>query len=172
MTRFMNSTGWFFVIGFLAGLTLAGCSVTPRSVASPGGPPSCQEAIDSSLAMVSDDRLAQLLDEALADDNLDACWQPAVEVALEQQRNIPHGHLAKAVEVFNQRRHAELFHAVVSRYLSSLANGQYRKEERRLLEAYARYAIDHAASSSDPRLRDVKLLCAKLDSDLYSKLFD
>jgi hypothetical protein len=53
-----------------------------------------------------------------------------------------------------------------------LPHGEYHQEDRRLLEAYARYAIDHATSRSDGRLRDVRLLCAQLDVVLYNRIFE
>jgi hypothetical protein len=151
---------------------MSGCSPSPRTLVFVPAVVSCQEAIDSNLRTISDTRLAELLDDGLVDGDLDACWNPLMKMALEQQRDLPRRHLAEAVAAFNQRRHAELFHTAVSRYLSSLPHGEYHQEDRRLLEAYARYAIDHATSRSDGRLRDVRLLCAQLDVVLYNRIFE
>ena len=122
----------------------------------------------------SDNELAELLDKALEEGRVDECWMPLMREALSAKRDIPHRHLAKAVKVFNRRRHETLFHIAVYRYLADLAGGrgEYRAQDRRLLETYSSYLINNAGSSSDENLRQAMLLCRKLDRDLYAQLFE
>lgn len=132
----------------------------------------CQQARYNNYATVSDQRLIQFLDQSAGDEELNQCWKPTMTAALKQQRAIPQHHLIDALQAFNQRRDSELFHLAIGQYLSTLSLSDYRSQQRRLLVAYTRYLIDHVQSNADPRLAEMKVLCAELDQDLYHKLFE
>jgi hypothetical protein len=151
----------------------AGCSGTQKVVVQ-APEPSCESALAGKLQDYSDSELAALLDQALAEERIEKCWTPLMEIALKKQRGIPQRHLAHAVHAFNKRSHQDQFHLAVSRYLTFIARGKasYRESDRRLLEAYCRFLIHHSSSRSDRRLTQAMLLCSRLDPDLYRKYFN
>jgi len=151
---------------------MTACAPVPAKVEQVKAPISCQQAQYNNYATVSDQRLIQFLDQSAGDEELNQCWKPTMTAALQQQRDIPQHHLIAALKAFNQRRDSELFHLAVDQYLSALSVSDYRSQQRRLLIAYSRYLIDHVQSNADPRLAEIKVLCAELDQDLYHKLFE
>ena len=134
----------------------------------------CAEAVGSSIHNISDNELAALLDESQGEDRRDSCWVPLVKLGLDDKRDIPRAHLVTAVKVFNQREHEAYFHKAVYRYFADLSKNRsgFRPEDRRLLQAYSSYLINSAHSQEDPNLKQAKLLCKRLDRNLYAKLFE
>ncbi len=121
---------------------------------------------------ISDHEIALLLDQAQGN-GLTDYWIAVMERCLNEDKNIPHEHLAKAVHVFNKRQYQDLFNKAVLRYFSNLANGEgsYRSEDQLLLETFCSYLINNAATRQDQNLKQASLLCHRLDPDLYGKLF-
>ena len=111
-----------------------------------GTGPTCEEALSTGLQGFSDNELAMFLDNSLAEDRKSECWIPIMETSLNENREIPHRHLAEAVKTFNKRRYEALFHKAVYRYLSDVAKGKaaYRPEDRLLLENYCSFLINSA----------------------------
>ncbi len=132
----------------------------------------CEEVETSGIRGFSDHEVAELLDQALADERND-CWMPVMEQCLNQSRDISQRHLAKAVHVFNKRHQEDLFHKAVLRYFTNLAKGQnsYGPQDRLLLETYCSYLINNATTRHDSNLQQASLLCHRLDQDLYGRLF-
>ena len=135
--------------------------------------PTCQEALFAGLQGLSDNEVAGFLEKGLTDDGKDECWIEIMNICLNENREIPHKHLVEAVKTFNMKRHEDLFHKAVYRYLSGIAKGktQYRAEDRTLLENYCSLIINNAKSLNDKNLGQTQVLCKKLDPDLYSKFF-
>lgn len=163
------------VLMFLLIITLlgvSGCGTSKKAVVV-GPDPTCQEALSTGLNSFSEHELARLLDQGLADDQKDSCWIPLMKICLNENRDVPHRHLAEAVKTFNKRRYEALFHRAVYRYLANLAKGKapYRPEDRLLLENYCSFLINHAESQHDPNLGQVQVLCHRLDPGLYRKFF-
>ncbi len=154
----------------LLALVFTGCVHQQQAVVAPR--PICSDALAGSLADMTDNEIAVMLDEASADRNKE-CWIPLMEKLLAGQREIPHRHLVEAVKTFNKQRYADTFHRAVYRYLANLAQGKadYGPADRDLLEAYAGHTIRQATSAKDRNLRQAQLLCQRLDRDLYTKLF-
>lgn len=148
------------------------CTPLPPKVEKVKPPITCQQAQYNDYATVSDQQLVQFLDQSIGAENINQCWQPTLSAALQQQRNIPRQHLVHALKMFNHRRDSELFHLAVRQYLTTLSAIDYHHEQRQLLVAYSRYLIEHVSSNADPRLGEVKVLCAELDQGLYRKLFE
>jgi len=135
--------------------------------------PTCREALSTGLHGLSDNEVARFLEKGLTDDGKDECWIEIMKICLNENREIPHKHLVEAVKTFNRKRHEDLFHKAVYRYLADVAKGkaQYRAEDRILLENYCRLLINNAKSVNDKNLGQTQVLCKKLDPDLYSKFF-
>ncbi len=133
----------------------------------------CEDVQTSGVHGISDREIALLLDQALESDSLTDCWIPVMERCLNEDKNIPHEHLAKAIHVFNKRQYHDLFNKAVLRYFSNLASGEgpYRSEDQLLLETFCGYLINNAATRQDQNLKQASLLCHRLDPDLYGKLF-
>jgi len=136
--------------------------------------PTCAEAVGSGIRNTSDNDLTALLDESQGEDRRDSCWVPLVKLGLDDKRDIPRAHLAKAIKVFNKREHEAYFHKAVYRYFADLSKNRsgFRPEDRRLLQAYSSYLINSVRSQEDPNLKQAKLLCKRLDRNLYAKLFE
>lgn len=151
---------------------ISGC-VTDRKAIVTGPGPSCEDALNTGLDAYSDQEVAEFLDRALADEKMDACWIPIMRSCLDENREIPHRHLAQAIKTFNQRRYQVLFHQAVYRYLADIEKGHapYRPEDKALLTEYLSYLIHHAPSAHDQKLARGQMLCQRLDPGLYRKLF-
>ena len=133
----------------------------------------CEDVQTSGVHGISDQEIALLLDQALESDKLMDCWIPLMERCLNEDKDIPHEHLAKAIHVLNKRQYHDLFNEAVLRYFSNLANGEgsYRSEDQLLLETFCSYLINNAATRQNQNLKQASLLCHRLDPDLYGKLF-
>lgn len=138
-----------------------------------GAGPTCEEALSTGLHGFSDYEVAEFLDSSLAEGRKSECWIPIMETCLNENREIPHRHLAEAVKIFNKRRYEVLFHKAVYRYFADVAKGKavYRPEDRLLLENYCSFLINSARSAHDKNLGQAQVLCRKLDQGLYSKFF-
>ena len=133
----------------------------------------CEDVQTSGVHGLSDRETALLLDQALESDRLADCWIPVMERCLNEDKDIPHEHLAKAIHVFNKRQYQDLFNKAVFRYFSSLANGEdsYGSEDQLLMETFCSYLINNATTRQDQNLKQASLLCHRLDPDLYGRLF-
>jgi hypothetical protein len=161
----------------LAALLMAAC-VPQQKIAETSAPIwrqplSCREALASE-KMLAPLETAGLLDENYAEQHIEECWIPLMQKALDQKDDLPLAHLANALKVFNKQRHQRYFHLATYRYFSALIKGSrpYGPEDRQLLEMYCRYVINVAANVQDPNLSNAKLLCRRLDRDLYARLFE
>ena len=136
--------------------------------------PTCAEALAAGIKAYSDYEIAQLLDSALENKDMDGCWIPLVKQCLDDKREIPARHLVEAVKTLNTNRHEDYFHKAVYRYFAGLAENpeKYRPEDRRFLETYLSFLINTAESNRDKHLGQAKLLCQKLDRNLYARLFE
>ena len=152
---------------------VSGCIWGQKAVVVGAGP-TCEEALSTGLQGFSDDELAGFLDSSLAEDRKSDCWIPIMKASLNENREIPHPHLAEAVKTFNKRRYEELFHKAVYRYLSDVTRGKaaYSPEDRLLLENYCSFLINSAGSAHDKNLGQAQVLCRKLDAGLYSRFFE
>lgn len=135
--------------------------------------PTCVDAIDGSFESLSDYDIERILNDTLAGNQMADCWIPVMKQCLDQNREVPHGHLARAVNVFNRFDNKLYFEKSVFRYFSSIDNGaaSYRDEDRALLTAYCRYAVRNAASSQDPSVKKAELLARRLDPELFDLMF-
>lgn len=159
--------------GLVIGILLAGC-VSAKKVAVIPPQPVCSEAAAGDLSDLTDSELIGLLDGAVDGSGLDDCWIPLMQASLDENREIPQAHLVKAVKTFNKRQYEPYFHKALYRYFKAITDnpGVYRPEDRKLLETYCSYLINSAESSRDRNLRQAKLLCRKLDGNLYARLFE
>ena len=171
MKIFRNTTCLLSAVFFF--LTFAsGCTTTQQPVAVTPVP-TCSDVGPSGVAPFSDNEIEEMLDGALSANNIDDCWVKVMKSCFEERRDIPLRHLAKGVKVFNQQKYKNIFHTAVYRYLSAIAKGEgeYGKEERKLLEVYCSYLINNSGSKDNDKLRQAMLLCKNLDPNLYSRLF-
>jgi len=160
--------GWIFLLALFTG----GCMSTRNAVVVGSGP-TCEEALSTGLDRYSDHEVAKFLDTGLAEGRISECWMPVMEICLQENREVPHRHLAEAVKVYNQQRYEVLFHKAVYRYLAHVAKGKapYRPEDRLLLESYCSVIINSAETVRDRNLGQAQALCRKLDQGLYRKFF-
>lgn len=166
--------GFFGVLVVL--LALQGCvgsKTTVEMMPAPESAPVCSEILTGGLEGVSDHDLAQALDSASGGMEMDRCWKPVMKRALMQNREIPMRHLAKAVHVFNRNGTREYFSAAVYQYLRGVVNGKgvYRAAEQHLLEEYLRFSIKNARTRHDPALEKARLVCSRLDPQMYDRFF-
>jgi hypothetical protein len=158
---------------FLAtAIAFSGC--TPHRKAAVVPSPSCSQALGGGLSGYSDYEIAELLDKAQNESGLEQCWIPLMQSCLDQRREIPRHHLAKAVHEFNKNRYSSYFHQAVQRYLGDIAKtgGSLSPQDRRLLETYCSFVINNARYGSDENLTHAKYLCKRLDPELYAKFFN
>jgi hypothetical protein len=156
-------------------LALAGAGCTSnRSAVVMAPEPTCEEALAAGLEGISDREVARFLDSSLTEEGPSGCWVPLMGRCLDQNREVPHRHLAEAVKAFNKQRYENLFHKAVYRYLSDIAKGKapYRQQDRLLLENYCRILINSAHTATDRNLGQAQMLCAKLDAGLYHRFFE
>jgi len=167
-----KTTAGLLALSLLFILVSAGCTSKRNAVVVDPGPV-CEEALSTGLQGFSDHEVEGFLDNALTEDGKSTCWIPVMATCLNENREIPHRHLAEAVRVFNKRRYEALFYKAVYRYLADIARGRapYREEDRLLLEDYCRVLINNARSASDKNLGQAQMVCRKLDLGLYRKFF-
>jgi hypothetical protein len=169
----MKTLNLFSIACFLTLMpAVAGLSGCATQSAAPT-PLTCDEVMISGLADVSDEALAELLDDSLLNQPREKCWRPIIRQAIEDKRTIPPAHLAEAVKEFNRKADAQIFHTAVCRYLLAVTEGliPYGEPQRMLLETYLTHTIGSARSSTDPHLKDIRVICMRLDPRLYARLF-
>ncbi|MCG8567024.1 MAG: hypothetical protein MI747_18275 [Desulfobacterales bacterium] len=122
---------------------------------------------------VAPEALAHILAEARQNPDMEGCWTPLMKQALNRGWTLPMADLTLAIHRFNRSDSPALFSAAVHQYLVGIVNGKagYGARERRLLAAYLRFVIEHAPSKQDIRLKQARLLCLRLDSELYQRFF-
>lgn len=159
-------------LGLLATSGIVGCTYSKR-VAILLPEPICSEAASKGIHHLSDNELVKLLNRSENDESLNGCWIPLIKAGLDANRDLPGHHLKKAIKVFNQRRYEIYFHKAIYRYYAGLINKPARFDDnnRALLESYCSYLINTAESSRDEHLVQAKLICRKLDGNLYARLF-
>ena len=137
-------------------------------------PLTCREALATSTGETSNKELVHFLAESVGADQQGECWRPLMKKMLDERQDIPLDHLKKAVKAFNHQQDQEIFHKAIYRYLAEIAKGNapYRPADRMLLESYASYTIQNAAISDDKNLEQARILCQRLDRNLYSKFFE
>lgn len=113
------------------------------------------------------------LDNSVEGSKFYDCWKPLMEKALKDGRQIPVSHLAKAVHVFNRNDSKDEFSLVVYLYFKEIinGNGSYQEKEKKLLKQYLSFTINNAHSKQDKKLEKAKLICSRLDPELYGKFF-
>ena len=160
-------TAVFVLLTFAPGCTTKQDTVTSMPA------PTCSDIGMAGIGAFSDSELVEILDGALYSNNIEGCWVSVMKSCLEERRDIPLRHLAKGVKVFNQQKYKNIFHTAVYRYLSAIAKGEgdYRKEEKKLLEVYCSYLINSSNSKDNDNLRQAMLLCKNLDPALYTRIF-
>ncbi len=171
MKIFKNTVCLISAVFFL--LTFAPGCATQQNTFTEIPAATCSDVLASGIGPFSDSELAGILDDALYSDNIEECWKPVMKACLEDRRDIPLKHLKKGVKVFNQQKYKNVFHTAVYRYLSAVAKGEgeYRQEEKDLLEVYCSYLINSSISKDNDNLRQAMLLCKNLDPALYSRIF-
>jgi hypothetical protein len=134
----------------------------------------CSEALRYGLQNYPDTEIEMFLDKAEANGDMEGCWIPVITRSLDENRDIPKRHLVTAVKVFNKRRYEAVFHKAIYRYFAALSKqpDTYGSVERQILEDYCSYLINRAASRRNENLNNAKLLCKRLDRDLYTRLFE
>ena len=172
MTVHKQKIRGLLIVLFILMIGGSGCIWGQKAVVV-GAAPTCEEVLSTGLQGFSDNELTLFLDNSLAEDRKSECWIPIMEAFLNENREIPHRHLAEAVKTFNKRRYEALFHKAVYRYLSDVAKGKatYTLEDRLLLENYCSFLINSAGSAHDKNLGQAQVLCRKLDKELYRKFF-
>ncbi|MBC8466808.1 MAG: hypothetical protein H8D55_03105 [Deltaproteobacteria bacterium] len=172
MTVHKQKIRGLLIVLFILMIGGSGCIWGQKAVVV-GAAPTCEEVLSTGLQGFSDNELTLFLDNSLAEDRKSECWIPIMEAFLNENREIPHRHLAEAVKTFNKRRYEALFHKAVYRYLSDVAKGKatYTPEDRLLLESYCSFLINSAGSAHDKNLGQAQVLCRKLDKELYRKFF-
>ena len=152
---------------------VAGCSTKKSRPSPPQWTPTCADAISGSLDRLSENDIENMLDEALQKKRMEECWKPLMKLCLDQNKEIPHAHLAQAVNEFNSLNNKSYFQKAVFRYFSDIDKGiaSYRDEDKELLTAYCRYVVRNAQSSQDPAVKTAELLTRRLDPDLFDLMF-
>lgn len=153
-------------------LAITGCSGFKAREPSPPAP-TCAQALAGQAENLTDHEIEHLLDAAAGKQQMAGCWEPLMKRCLDEKREVPFDHLARAVHTFNQHQHKAHFHKAVFRYLSAVeANPDlYSSEARELLTAYCRHCIRSAESSRNPHLKTAMLFARRLDPGLYEDLF-
>ena len=133
---------------------------------------SCSQALSMGLDGISNNDLGLILDQALLD-NDQSCWKQLVQKSLNQDRNIPMTHLARAVHAFNANKSEKEFSLATHMYFLEIVRGgrAYQKQDQNLMKAYVSFEIKRAKTKNDNRLKRAKLVCKRLDNDLYRKFF-
>ena len=132
----------------------------------------CSQALAMGPDEILNDDLGLILDQALIE-NDKSCWKRLVKTALEQDSYIPMRHLAKAVHAFNANESENEFSLSIHRYFLEITRGKgtYQGKDQNLMKAYVSFEIKRAQTKNDDRLKKAKLVCKRLDNDLYKKFF-
>lgn len=135
--------------------------------------PTCADAVEGSLERLSDYEIEKILDESLESGQTGGCWAPLMRRCLDQDREITHKHLARAINEFNNLDNKQYFEKSMFRYFSNIDKGvaSYRPEDKELLTAYCRYVVRNAKTGQDPAVRNAELLARRVDPDLFDLMF-
>jgi len=136
-------------------------------------PVACQDMLLMDTASIPYNDLILALDNSVKDSEFHDCWIPLMKKALKDSRHIPVNHLARAVHVFNRNDSKDEFSLAVYLYFKEIinGNGSYQEKEKKLLKQYLSFTINNAHSKQDKRLEKAKLVCSRLDPELYGKFF-
>ena len=132
----------------------------------------CSQVQGMDLNTISDQDLIFVLDNTWYE-NENACWQAVVKKALEQDRQIPMMHLARAIHAFNSNTNKKWFSKAAYQYFTGIVQGKasYQDKDKNLMKAWMGFEIQEAQSKYDDRLTQAKRVCQRLDYDLYRRLF-
>ncbi len=136
-------------------------------------PVACSNMLLMDTASIPYNDFILTLDNSVAGSGFYECWKPLMKKALKGGKHIPINHLAKAVHVFNRNDSKDEFSLAVYLYFKEIinGNGEYRDKEKKLLKQYLSFAIKNAQSKQDKKLERAKLVCSRLDPELYGKFF-
>ena len=145
---------------------------TVQLIPAPENPVTCSQALSKGIDEISNADLALIMDQAFNEEDL-SCWKRLVKTALEQDSYIPMRHLAKAVHAFNANESENEFSLSIHRYFLEITRGKgtYQGKDQNLMKAYVSFEIKRSQTKNDDRLKKAKLVCKRLDNDLYRKFF-
>jgi len=145
---------------------------TVQLMPAPEKPVSCSQALAMGPDKISNKDLGLILDRALIE-NDKSCWKSLVKKSLDQDLYIPMRHLAKAIHAFNANESEDEFSLAIHRYFLEITRGKraYQKKDQSLMKAYVSFEIKRAKTKNDDRLKKAKLVCKRLDNELYRKFF-
>lgn len=164
------------MIGLFLLVATVGCvgkKKTVKIIPAPEGPKECSQILVMTLFDIPDDSFHFVLDKAYQTNDLEYCWKPLIKKAIKEDKPIPMDHLAKAVHIFNRNDNKSHFSDVVYLFFKGVINGEraYGEIEKKLLAEYLSFSIQNAGSRQNPALEKAKLVCARLDPELYGKFF-
>jgi hypothetical protein len=162
----------FLVVLLFATQGCLGKKETVQLMQAPEKPVTCSQALDMGADELSDQNLGLIMDQALAESDK-SCWKSLVKKTLEQDLYIPMRHLAKAIHAFNANESENEFSLSIHRYFLEIARGKgnYQEKDQNLMKAYLSFEIKRANTKNDNRLKKAKLMCKRLDNELYRKFF-
>lgn len=136
-------------------------------------PIACSEMLHMDTAAIPADDFALALNRSYSGIGFDDCWKPLMEKALKDGRQIPINHLAKAIHVFNRNDSRDQFSLAVYIYFKEIIKGNrvYKDTDKKLLAEYLSFIINNAKSRQDEELEKARLICSRLDPELYGKFF-
>ena len=152
-----------------------GCMSSKKTVQlmpAPEKPVSCSQALAMGPDKIANKDLGLILDRALLE-NDKSCWKSLVKKSLDQDLYSPMRHLAKAIHAFNANESEDEFSLSTHRYFLEITRGKgtYQKKDQSLMKAYVSFEIKRANTKNDDRLKRAKLVCKRLDNELYRKFF-
>lgn len=134
----------------------------------------CNDVLSHGVSNFSEQDVVDVLHAESQSKDLNVCWIPVMQSALQEGVVLPQDQLKMAIKQLNREQYNAIFHEAVYRYLAGIArgNGTYRSEDQALLRAYCSYLINHVKSSDDGRLGQVQLLTKRLDPEMYERFFE
>jgi hypothetical protein len=167
-----QKTRWMILAAMALLLVVAGCHKHKAPAVQPP-PPTCADVLSGQVSAFSARQVENILNDAWAENKKEACWMPLMKHCLDQNADVPHRHLARAVDTFNRYADEPYFHKALFRYFSSIDAGyaDYSASDKELLKAYCRHVIHNATSQRDPNVRNAELLTSRLDAELYEQMF-
>lgn len=136
-------------------------------------PVGCSDMLLMDAASIPYNDFILALDNSVEGSGFYDCWKPLMKKALKDGMHIPVNHLAKAVHVFNRNDSKDEFSLAVYLYFKEIINGKgsYHDKQRKLLAQYLSFTINNAQSKQNKNLEKAKLVCSRLDPELYRKFF-
>lgn len=161
--------------GIFIFLTTQGCMGSKKTVEllPVDEPLTCGEMLSMEPSDIPDHDFNHALNTTFTGPAFQTCWKPLMKQALGSGRKIPKYQLARAIHIFNRNDSKHLFSAAVFLYFREILddNGMYGERERKLMVAYLSFAIQNANSKKDQNLETARLICSRLDPELYNKYF-